>query len=258
MTKSNSIRTPGWGAIRIICILGGCGLGAAPYIVHLSHTGQQAWWYASAVGLGIGVGSLSDPLVAAVTQGFRSIMVDLATYAAPLPLSRSRSRTLLRRWIAPVRALDRHLYRLVWGVHGRVWMVLLGPALYLADPGWSGALGAIYLGTAMTRRFYRLMTRTGEFDPRLRPPLKPPPETASAVEEDTPEPPLPVAPIDPAALARAALGVGPDATSVEIRRAYRRLVKGCHPDLHRHDPLAAERFRILTAARDRLDNIKVL
>jgi len=46
-----------------------------------------------------------------------------------------------------------------------------------------------------------------------------------------------------------ALGVAADADGEAIRRAYRDLVKECHPDVS-DDPGAPERFKRLTAARD--------
>jgi len=44
------------------------------------------------------------------------------------------------------------------------------------------------------------------------------------------------------------LDVGPNASHQEIRRAYRRLVPGAHPDVHPDDPEASRRFRELTHA----------
>jgi len=48
--------------------------------------------------------------------------------------------------------------------------------------------------------------------------------------------------------ARATLGVGPEATTVEIEAAYRRLIRRAHPDQGGTAGLAAQ----LNAARDRL------
>jgi curved DNA-binding protein CbpA len=45
-----------------------------------------------------------------------------------------------------------------------------------------------------------------------------------------------------------ALGVAPDATSDEIRTAYRRLARALHPDAHPGDQVAAERFRRVARA----------
>lgn len=50
------------------------------------------------------------------------------------------------------------------------------------------------------------------------------------------------------------LGVSPDATQDEITKAYRKLAKKYHPDLHPDDPLAAEKMRELNAAYDALKN----
>jgi hypothetical protein len=46
-----------------------------------------------------------------------------------------------------------------------------------------------------------------------------------------------------------ALGVDGDADGDAIRRAYRDLVKECHPDVS-DDPTAPERFKRLTTARN--------
>ena len=50
----------------------------------------------------------------------------------------------------------------------------------------------------------------------------------------------------------AALGVPAQASPEEIRRAYRRAVKGAHPDLHPNDASAAARFRRLQEAYEAL------
>lgn len=52
--------------------------------------------------------------------------------------------------------------------------------------------------------------------------------------------------------AAAALGVPAHASPEEIRRAYRRAVKGAHPDLHPEDANAATRFRRLQEAYEAL------
>ena len=52
--------------------------------------------------------------------------------------------------------------------------------------------------------------------------------------------------------AAAALGVPAYASPEEIRRAYRRTVKGAHPDLHPDDATAAARFRRLQEAYEAL------
>ncbi|MGD9783050.1 MAG: DnaJ C-terminal domain-containing protein [Hyphomicrobiaceae bacterium] len=48
------------------------------------------------------------------------------------------------------------------------------------------------------------------------------------------------------------LGVGRTASEEEIRSAFRRLAKSCHPDLHPGDGAAADRFKKLSAAYDLL------
>ncbi len=44
------------------------------------------------------------------------------------------------------------------------------------------------------------------------------------------------------------LGVSPEASAEQIRRAYRRLAHSAHPDTHPEDPEAARRFREVTEA----------
>lgn len=46
------------------------------------------------------------------------------------------------------------------------------------------------------------------------------------------------------------LGVPRSASDEEVRRAFRRLAKECHPDLHPGDAAAAERFKRISAAYD--------
>ena len=46
------------------------------------------------------------------------------------------------------------------------------------------------------------------------------------------------------------LGVSPSATDDEIKKAYRRLARECHPDANPDDPHAAERFKEISAAYD--------
>jgi molecular chaperone DnaJ len=44
------------------------------------------------------------------------------------------------------------------------------------------------------------------------------------------------------------LGVSPQATDDEIKKAYRRLARECHPDANPEDPQSAERFKEISAA----------
>ena len=50
------------------------------------------------------------------------------------------------------------------------------------------------------------------------------------------------------------LGVSPDATDEEIKRAYRALAKKYHPDLNPGDPVAAQKMQEVNAAYDLLKN----
>ena len=50
------------------------------------------------------------------------------------------------------------------------------------------------------------------------------------------------------------LGVSENATQEEIKRAYRRKAKECHPDLHPNDPNAAKKMNALNEAYDMLMN----
>ena len=50
----------------------------------------------------------------------------------------------------------------------------------------------------------------------------------------------------------AALGLTKTATAAEIKKAYRKLVRTSHPDLHPDDPGAEARFKAVTAAHDLL------
>ncbi len=53
---------------------------------------------------------------------------------------------------------------------------------------------------------------------------------------------------------RQLLGVSENATQEEIKRAYRRKAKECHPDLHPNDPDAARKMNELNEAYDMLMN----
>ncbi len=50
------------------------------------------------------------------------------------------------------------------------------------------------------------------------------------------------------------LGVSPDATQEEIKRAYRRKARECHPDVNPGDPEAEERFKRITKAYEILSD----
>src|SRR5271170_2578603 len=50
------------------------------------------------------------------------------------------------------------------------------------------------------------------------------------------------------------LGVKPEASTVEIRKAYRKLAKQLHPDLNPGKPEAEARFKSVTAAYDLLSD----
>ena len=55
------------------------------------------------------------------------------------------------------------------------------------------------------------------------------------------------------------LGVSPDATQDEIKKAYRQMAKKYHPDINREDKLAEEKFKQISAAyhalKDKFDRI---
>ena len=50
----------------------------------------------------------------------------------------------------------------------------------------------------------------------------------------------------------AALGLGKTATAADIKKAYRKLVRTSHPDLHPDDPKAEARFKAISVAHDLL------
>ena len=52
------------------------------------------------------------------------------------------------------------------------------------------------------------------------------------------------------------LGVSKDATSDEIKKAYRKLAKRIHPDLNKEDSLSEDKFKLLSEAYSVLSSSK--
>lgn len=52
------------------------------------------------------------------------------------------------------------------------------------------------------------------------------------------------------------LGLTKAATDDEIKKAYRKLVRTCHPDLHPDDAGAETRFKTITGAYEILKNLE--
>ena len=50
------------------------------------------------------------------------------------------------------------------------------------------------------------------------------------------------------------LGVSRNASDDEIKRAYRRLAKQYHPDMHPNDPVAAKKMNEINAAYEQIKN----
>ena len=50
------------------------------------------------------------------------------------------------------------------------------------------------------------------------------------------------------------LGVQKNASADEIKKAYRKMAKECHPDLHPNDKQAEERFKELNEAHEVLSD----
>ena len=52
------------------------------------------------------------------------------------------------------------------------------------------------------------------------------------------------------------LGVSKSASAAEIKKAYHKLARTCHPDVTKNDPKAAEKFKEISAAYDILGDEK--
>ena len=50
------------------------------------------------------------------------------------------------------------------------------------------------------------------------------------------------------------LGLSPDASDEDVKRAYRRLAKKYHPDLNPGDPVAAKKMQEVNAAYEQIKN----
>ena len=46
------------------------------------------------------------------------------------------------------------------------------------------------------------------------------------------------------------LGVSKNASSAEIKKAYHKMARTCHPDVTKNDPKAAEKFKEISSAYD--------
>lgn len=63
-------------------------------------------------------------------------------------------------------------------------------------------------------------------------------------------------PLDPTQQAYQTLGVSPEATFEEIKRAYRHLMREHHPDLHPGDPRASAKASKINAAYEHLSSLR--
>ena len=48
------------------------------------------------------------------------------------------------------------------------------------------------------------------------------------------------------------LGVSKGASAAEIKKAYHKMARTCHPDVTKNDPKSAEKFKEISAAYDKL------